>query len=263
MADADELLRAGDLQGARALLVEAAKRAPSDQSVRMFLFQLMCLLGEWDKAEVHLRTLATLSPEAQMLAVNYTAAIAAERVRAQVFAGKSPPSLLVGSSPWAADLVSALGAWAQGRVEDAEALRDRAFEAAPDTPGELDGVAFEWIADGDGRFGPSLEAIIAGRWGLAPFDSIERIESEGPKDLRDLVWLPAQLVFRTGQSVNCLLPTRYPGVETASDNLLRLARRTDWTDGAWGPHGAGQHEWTLGGADEDVGLLSLRRLTFR
>jgi len=261
MADADELLRAGDLEGARAALVEGVKRAPTDQGVRMFLFQLLCLLGEWDKAQSHLRSLASLSPEAQMLAVNYNLAIEAERARGRVFAGDEQPALLVGSSPWAGDLARALGALAAGRVAEAEECRDRAFEAAPDTPGELDGVEFEWIADGDTRFGPALEAIIAGRWGLVPFDAIERIESAGPQDLRDLVWLPAEIAFKTGQSVNAMLPVRYPGAEDLADNGLRMGRRTDWRDEPWGAAGIGQHEWSLGESGE-AGLLSLRRLVF-
>lgn len=261
MADADELLRAGDLNGARASLVDQVKRAPSDQGARLFLLQLQCLCGEWDKAQAQLRTLASLSPEAQMLAVTYNAAIDAERERAEAFAGRAPPALLVKSSSWAGDLAAALAADARGQAEDAEAKRSRAFETAPDTPGEIDGVAFDYLADGDARFGPALEAIVAGRWGLVPFDSLESVKSEGPRDLRDLVWLPAQLAFKTGQSVNALLPTRYPGSESAEDAALRLARRTEWADAPWGMRGVGQHEWTLSGG-EDVGLLSLRTLTF-
>ena len=190
MADADALLRAGDLDGARAALVEAVRRAPSDQPVRMFLFQLLCVSGEWDKASAQLRALAQLSPEAQMLAVAYNQAVEAELFRAKVFAGEAQPALLVKSSAWAGDLAGALAALCQGRTDDAAALRDQAFDAAPDTPGDLDGTAFDWIADGDTRFGPAMEAIIAGQWGLLPFDCIEKIESEGPKDLRDIVWYP-------------------------------------------------------------------------
>ena len=262
MADADDLFRAGDLDGARAALTAAAKKAPSDQTVRMFLFQLMCLQGDWEKAKIQLRTLASLSPEAQMLAVTYNLAIEAEESRVRAFAGLEPPALLVASTPWAGDLVGALAALAKGRLDEAASLRGQAFDAAPDTPGALDDVEFDWIADGDARFGPSLEAIISGKWGLVPFDAIERIESEGPKDLRDLVWLPAQVAFKTGQSVNALLPVRYPGSETQDDTGFKLARKTDWRDESWGPRGLGQHEWSLGGG-EDVGLLSLRRLTFR
>lgn len=261
MASPDDMLRAGDLDGARAALVEMVKRAPTDQSARLFLFQLFCLIGEWDRASAQLRALASLSPEAQMLAVNYNLAIEAEKNRAQVFAGQAQPALLTSSSPWAGDLAAALGALAQGRVDEAEARRDLAFDAAPDTPGELDGRPFDWIADADTRFGPALEAIIAGRWGLVPFDAIDSLRSEGPKDLRDLVWLPVELAFKSGQSVNALLPTRYPGSEACEDAALRLARRTDWRDEAWGEAGSGQHEWSLSDGS-DVGLLSLRRLQF-
>jgi type VI secretion system protein ImpE len=222
---------------------------------------LLCISGEWDKAQIQLRALAQLSPEAQMLAVAYSQAIDAEKLRAQVFAGAAPPALLVSSSGWAGDLTAALSALCQGRIEDAEALRDKAFEAAPDTPGDLDGTPFEWIADGDARFGPALEAIIAGQWGLVPFDAVEKVESEGPKDLRDIVWLPVQLAFKTGQSVAALLPARYPGTELSQDTALRLTRGTDWVDQPWGQAGVGQHEWSLSDG-ADVGILSLRRLAF-
>ncbi len=262
MSNADTLLRAGDLEGARSALVEGAKSAPSDQGVRMFLFQLNCLMGDWDRARAQLRVLASLSPEAQMLAVNYNMAIDAELERADAFAGKSPPALLVSSSPWARDLVAGLSALAQGRVEEGVEKRDAAFDAAPDTPGELDGVAFDWIADGDSRFGPALEAIVAGHWGLIPFEAIESIKSSGPEDLRDLVWLPVELAFKTGQSKNAMLPVRYPGSESHPDSIVRMARQTDWSEAPWGSAGIGQHEWSLSGG-EDVGLLSLRHLAFR
>jgi type VI secretion system protein ImpE len=261
VADADELLRAGDLMGARAALIEGARQAPSDQKVRMFLFQLMCLLGEWDKAQAQLRTLASLSAEAQMLAVTYNICIDAEKMRTEVFGGLCPPVLLVSSSAWGAQLAGALADLAQGRIDEGVEKRDAAFDAAPECPGQLDGVTFEWVADGDGRFGPSFEAIIQGRWGLVPFDAIQSITSEGPQDLRDLVWLPAEVMFRTGQSVKAMLPVRYPGSEASDDAAVRMARRTDWRDEPFGPAGLGQHEWSLSGG-EDQGLLSMRRLTF-
>jgi type VI secretion system protein ImpE len=74
--------------------------------------------------------------------------------------------------------------------------------------------------------------------------------------------LPAEVAFRSGQSVNAMLPVRYPGSEALEDAGLRMARRTDWRDESWGAAGLGQHEWSLGGGGE-AGLLSLRRLTLR
>lgn len=260
MADADELFRQGDLDGARAALVEGVRSAPSDAKARMFLFQLLAIAGEWDKARKQLTTLAQLSPEAQMLSVAYGQAIDAEAERARVFAGETRASLLV-DSEWARPIPEAIEHFAHGRVAEGEAARDAAFDAAPETSGELDGVAFDWIADADSRFGPTFEAIVAGRYGLVPFDVVVSVTSEGPKDLRDILWYPVQIAFKSGQSIAAMLPTRYPGSEGSADVQERLARATGWTDTDWGQSGSGQHIWALSGG-EDRDLLSVRSLKF-
>ena len=261
MMTADDLLRAGDLGGARQALVEAVRSRPGDEQARMFLFQLLALAGEWEKARTQLETLARLSAEAQMLAVAYGQAIDAELFRAEVFAGRATPPNLSRTSAWANDLALAVGHFAAGRTDEAEAARDRAFEAAPDTPGTLDGVAFDWIADADPRFGPAFEAIVAGSYGIVPFDAVETMRSEGPRDLRDLVWYPVQIRFRNGQSIAAMLPARYPGSETAEDAAIRMAQQTDWSEGAAGQQGHGQHLFNLSGGEER-GLLELRSLSF-
>ena len=86
--DADQLLRDGDLDGARSALVETVRSHPQDARARMFLFQLLAVAGEWDKARTHLETLARISPEAQMLATVYSMAMKAEAQRAAIFAGR-------------------------------------------------------------------------------------------------------------------------------------------------------------------------------
>ena len=262
MSNADDLLRGGDLDGARLALVERVKRAPDDQPSRMFLFQLFCVLSEWDKAKAQLKVLTQLSPEAQMLAVAYNLAINAELEREKVFAGQSPPALLVNTSDWAGDLAIALNAAIQGREGDARQARARAFDAAPDTPGQLGDQPFDWIADADPRFGPAVEAIIAGKWGLLPFDGLEYIRSAGPEDLRDTVWYPVQIGFKSGQSVAGFLPARYPGTETSDDVQATLARATRWVESAMGEAGIGQHVLNLSDGD-DRDLLSLRKLEFK
>lgn len=258
--DADQLLRAGDLDGARRALVEVVRARPADEGARMFLFQLLAVAGEWDKAKKQLELLAQLSPEAQMLSVAYGQAVDAERERADVFAGKAKIKQLV-SSDWAEGLVDAIEHYANGRVAEGDAARDAAFEAAPDTPGTLDDVAFDWIADADSRFGPAFEAIVGCRYGLVPFDMVASIKSEGPKDLRDTVWYPVQLAFKSGQSVAAMLPTRYPGSEASDEVNERLGRATSWRDTASGQAGSGQHLWALSTEDERD-LLSVRQLVF-
>lgn len=261
MSTADELLRTGDIPGARQALVDMVRADPSQVEARLFLFQLLALSGEWEKARSQLSALAQLSPEARMLSTAYGEAITAELFRARVFAGEQAPVLLTGGSAWAGDLAAALGHFAAGRVEEGEAARERAFDAAPDTPGEIDGQRFDWLADADSRFGPAFEAIVAGQWGLVPFEAVERIESEGPRDLRDLVWYPVEIAFRTGQSTPAMLPARYPGTEQSGAADLSLARATEWRDAPGGQAGLGQHLLMLSDGDER-GLLTLRSLVF-
>ena len=249
-----ELLASGDLASARAELVDKVKRAPGDLGARMFLWQVMAVQGDWAKAGVQLRSLASLSGEAQMLATVYNQAFAAEARRAEAYSGRAPFPVLVSTSPWIEALAKGLGDVAAGRIEDGERLRDEAFDAADDTPGEIDGRKFGWIADVDPRLGPCFEAIVAGKWGLVPFEAVSRIKTEGPRDLRDVVWLPVEMALRSGQSAAALLPARYPGSELG-DDALKLGRATQWE----GETPVGQRMWSFDDG-EDIGLLDFQEI---
>lgn len=261
MADPDALLRSGDIDGARAALVDIVRARPADDKARMFLFQLLCITGEWDKARKQLQALVQVAENAQMLAATYNQAIDAELQRADVFAGKVDMPVLVGMGGWIEGVARAITLQVRGRGDEADAVRDDAFAQAPDTPGVCDGQRFDWIADCDMRFGPTFEAIVAGRYGLVPFDAVQSITSDGPQDLRDTVWYPVQLALRSGQSIAAFLPARYPGSDGAGAALVRLARETDWIETSGGQAGLGQRLWSFSDG-EDIGLLDLRHLAF-
>lgn len=256
--DADALLRSGDLDGARAVLIEAARTKPADIPTRLFLFQLLAIQGEWDKAEKQLAALARLSPEAAMLSTVYSQAIGAERDRAAVFAGTATATIH-GNAAWAEGIAEAIRLEACGDTTAARGSRDAAFDQAPDTPGTIgddddDMRRFDWIADADPRFGPVMEAIVGGRYGLLPFEAVEAIDSEGPRDLRDLVWYPAEVTLRAGARIAVLLPTRYP--QLTNDSAERMARATRWSDNGLG---SGAHLWACSDGD-DLALPSIRRV---
>lgn len=260
-SDPHELLRLGDLGGARLALVEIVKTRPNDAQARMFLFQLLALLGEWDKARLQLNTLAQLSPEAQMLSVAYGQAIEAEKVRAAAWSGTAPIHVHAACAGWPMQLAEAIAAIARGSLAEGEELRDAAFAEAGDTAGEVDGIAFDWIANADARLGPTFEAIIGGAWGIVPFEQVVSITSAGVRDLRDIVWYPVEIAFRSGHSIAAMLPGRYALTEQAGTDLEKLARATDWVEGDNGAEGRGQQLLMLSGGEE-LGLLDLRKMTF-
>src|SRR4029453_12538505 len=54
MANAKELLDAGQLSAAIKELTQEVKSSPASLSSRVFLFELLCFAGEWDRAEMQL-----------------------------------------------------------------------------------------------------------------------------------------------------------------------------------------------------------------
>jgi type VI secretion system protein ImpE len=238
------------------------RKDPSNARHRVFLFQLLCVLGDWDRARDQLKVLAELDAGAHARVHVYGAAIGCELFRREVFAGARTPLVLGEPLPWVALLVQALAAGAPGGAGDAGALRAEALEQAPEIAGTIDGHAFEWLADADSRTAPVCEAMIDGRYYWVPFERIRSIVIEPPADLRDVVWLPAHLGLANGGEAAALLPARYPGSESDADPLVRLGRKTEWDEVAPQTfHGRGQRMLATDAAE--FGLLDVRRIDFR
>lgn len=258
-ASATELLKAGDIEGTLAALQAQVRASPADAKLRIFLFQLLCVMGDWKRAITQLKLCAEMDASALPMAQTYREAIICEVYREKVFAGEKDPLLFGEPQEWAALLVEAVKALAQGRTAEAAELRARAFDAAPAAAGEINGDRFDWIADADMRLGPMLEIIVNGKYFWMPFSKIGTLRCDPPADLRDAVWTAANLTLHNGGELVALIPTRYVGTTVAGDAAAKLARATHWADvGADTWLGSGQRLLTtdLG----DVALMDLRTL---
>jgi len=230
MTAAEESVRAGRLDEALADLQGQVRKKPADARLRTFLFQLLAVRGAWDRALTQLKVAAELDPGALAIVKTYEEAMRCEGVRAEVFAGRQKPLLFGKPAEWMALLVEALRLTGEGKFEDARGLRDQAFEGAPATTGKIDDQPFAWIADADQRLGPMLEAIVKGQYYWIPFARLREIRIEKPTDLRDVAWTAANLLLVNGGETVALIPTRYPGSESASDTKLVMARGTEWLE---------------------------------
>ena len=249
-SSADPLAHVDDLR-------RMIQKQPQRSDLRVFLFQIYCVQGEWIKAATQLDVLLELDPSSKPMVETYREALKCEALRREVFDGKRSPLVLGAPQDWLAMMIEALRVDAEGRPDAAAELRARALEAAPATSGKLDDAPFAWLADADSRLGPVIEAIINGKYYWVPVSRLLRIEIEKPADLRDFVWAPATLTLENGAASVALIPTRYPGTERESEPALRLARATDWREqpgGAW--HGVGQRMLTTD--QSEVALLDVR-----
>lgn len=254
IAKAEELIRAGEAEAALGALQEAVRGDAGNARLRVFLFQLLCVLGDWKRAIAQLRLCAELDAEALPMAQTYREAIICEVFREKVFAGDRQPLILGEPQDWLALLVEALA-----RPDRAADLRARAFDMAPATGGLLNDRPFAWISDADMRLGPVLEAVIDGKYYWVPFSAIAHMTIEPPVDLRDTVWMPATLVLATGGESVALIPTRYPGTVVQGSGAERLSRATRWIEADPGTHvGCGQRLFVTD--CDEIALMDVRTL---
>jgi type VI secretion system protein ImpE len=255
----EELVAAGDPKGALALLQARVRERAADATLRVFLFQLLCVLGQWQRALQQLEVCAELDAATLPMVNTYREALKCETVREAVFSGRTTPMVFGQPQAWVATLIEALQAEARGDSALAARLRSDALDAAPTSAGSIDGVAFEWIADADSRLGPVLEAVINGRYAWVPFTALAKATIEAPSDLRDLVWAPAHLWFVNGGDAVALVPARYSGTAAEGDASLQMARKTEWLE--IGPeHYRGLGQRILTTSASEVGLLEVREI---
>lgn len=283
---AEELIKLARPQEALDALVPLIRAKPQDAKLRIFLFQLLAVTGQWERAVGQLETAGQLDAKNLLMAQLCRQAIICEKLRTDVFAGKRSPLIVGEPSDWLGRMLQAAQMSGKGEHRAAGELRSQALEAAPATSGSIEfatakGAAaadatarlaadvsqgptstepFEWIADGDARLGPILELIVDGRYYWAPFDRLKQIEIEQPTDLRDVIWLPAKVTWSTGASTVALIPTRYAGTEANKDGGLLLARRTDWSEIDGGGF-VGLGHRVLNTDTSEHAVMNIRRIT--
>lgn len=288
---AESFVKQGLLDEALAALQEQIRAKPEDAKLRVFLFQLLSVRGEWKRAMTQLDVASQLDAKNLLMAQVCRQGIMCEALRADVFAGKRTPLVLGKPEEWIGWIVQAAQHTAKGEHSAAEQLRSRAMEAAPASAGEIwvadpadklkaalsdvrpdkgapsaeapKGIrhTFEWIADSDSRLGPIVEAVVEGRYYWIPISRILEIRLEEPADLRDVVWTPVQFTWTTGAQQVGLIPTRYPASESGTANE-RLARETNYDEPAPGVFvGRGQRMWMTDAGEYSIMQTRLIRLS--
>ncbi len=227
--DALGLFQSGKLQAAIEALGEEVRKAPLDSKRRIFLFELLCFAGEYDRAEKHLDVIAGASQAANVGALLYRSALHAERTRQKMFAESSFP------------------------------MPRRAVE----TSGRLNGQNFSEFVDADPRIGGALELFVAGSYSWIDFRHIASIEIPPPKRLRDLLWTPAIVTttpeYRAMELGEVLLPVLSPLSWKEPDDSVRLGRSTIWKpDPVHGEIPVGQKLFLAG--EECIPILELGKV---
>jgi len=231
---ARELFQAGKLKEAIQSLGSELRDHPTDAKRRTFLYELLCFSGDFGRAEKHLSLLASASPDAEVGALLYRSAMAAERKREAFFENKEYLNSAEGS------------------------------EVKP-LSGTLNGEPFQTIEDADPRIGSRLEVFIAGEYVWLPFEHIGMLTMEAPKRLRDLLWSSAEIMagpaLQGKDFGQVLLPVLYPFSSKHPKDEVKLGRETEWTAEGDSEVPSGQKLFLLDG-ERVVPFLEIRSLEF-
>lgn len=258
---AENMVREGKLQDALKNLQEEVRKQPENGRYRAFLFQLLAVLGQWERSLTQLNVVSDLDPKSWPMLHIYSEAIRCEALRKEIFAGRQKPMLLGEPPEWIAMALESMRLMGEGRFDLALSMRDDAFDLAPASPGTINGQPFEWIADADSSMGPVIEVILNGNYYWVPFQQIREIKLIEPTDLRDLVWMPGEFTWTNGGQAHALIPVRYCGSELSNDPLIQLGRKTDWKELSNGVHqGLGQRMFVTD--QDEYPLLEVRQISF-
>lgn len=264
MADAVAMLKDGDINGALSRAKAAVRDSPGDPEARARLFQMFCLDGEWDRAEAQLDALMTSSAVQAPIWKQFQILMRLERQRRESHETAAAPAIVGNPQDWMAGFAKAFELHQSGDIAGGAALREGALADAPAAGGSCDGVEFDWLMDGDARYGPMLEAFLPteGDYCWIPFSALTSLRIEEPSQINHFVWAPAHFTWSDGRVLHGFVPTRYVGSESSGDPAHALARGTDWVDAGSGVF-TGRGQRVLMSADDDFPLLDIREARFR
>jgi type VI secretion system protein ImpE len=227
--DAASLLKEGNLADCKAQLFSEIKKDPSNVKLRIFLFQLSCINRDWQRAQTQLDVLKDLSDSTLAMVNTYQQLIECEIKREKVLSGEKEPVCFGEPSDWLAYYVKAYQQYSINNFDVADKLLNEGAELAPAIAGTVNDCPFEWLSDGDVRFGPSIEVMLNGGYYWLPLEYVGEINFEPVDDLRDLVWRPANLTLKNKGQLIAFIPVRYPINTNTTDQQL-LARTCDWQE---------------------------------
>ena len=155
--DAKQLFDSGHLQAAISQLTADVKASPRDLRNRIFLFELLCFTGDWQRAERQLDAVAQVSGDATVeLGIEvYRGILRAEASRRQLFQGESrQPKFLSEPPPYTALHLKALTEIIEQQFDQAETSLKESSALRKNLQGQIDDTHFDHFKDGDDLIAP-------------------------------------------------------------------------------------------------------------
>ncbi len=230
MEEAKRLLDEGNLTGAIEAILNFVRSNPTDVAARIFLFELSCFSGDWDRADKQLDVIGHQDSNAMIGALIYRQNFKAERDRARHFSDSLQPGILAPPPTYVEDLIRANKRIREGNTAEARAILDAIEEERPAFKASVNGSQVSDLRDYNDLTMCIFEAIFKDQYIWIPMEQVASIEFFKPKTLRDLFWIQAEVELVEGTKGEMFIPSLYSGSWKHDDDDVRLGRKTDWRD---------------------------------
>lgn len=230
MSEAKTQLDAGNLKGAIEAALSTVKNNPTDEKARIFLFELSCFSGDWDRATRQLDVIGHQSATALIGSQIYRQNFHAERDRIEVFAKGKRPEFVMPAPDYVEELCAVNNLVREGKTADARELLNKIEENRPAFACRVNGEEKEDFRDYNDLTMCVFEAIIKEAYVWLPMEQIVKIEFFEKKTLRDVFWRQAKVEVKNGLIAEIFLPSLYVNSWKSGDDQVRLGRANNWLD---------------------------------
>ncbi|YCO02231.1 type VI secretion system accessory protein TagJ [Vibrio sp. VNB-15] len=251
-------LMEGKLAEALEVLIENIKVSPKDAALRSSFIELLCIDGNFERADEQLMQAIKLFPE-------YLSG--ASQLRHLVKAAQARKDFTLGAAT--AQFVGLNEASNKLLVELNLSLKDEQFDESYRLANELeqhrvkksyaqDSAIYDDIRDIDDQLGGYLELFsTAGNYFLVPIASVKQLEVKQPTSLLEQIWRPVEFDIEGLGEGEGHMPLTYIGSQT---DAQKLGRETDWKQLGEQEFfiGQGQKCWLAG--DASLPIFELKQL---
>ncbi|KLV03736.1 protein of avirulence locus ImpE [Photobacterium aquae] len=252
------LIQQAKLSEALELLASQLQETPQDVDLRSSFIELLCIDGQYERADKQLNLLIKQNPDCLIGATNLRQLIRAAQARLDFDGGAATANLVKDVDEAFTSLLRMRLAYRENHVENFIQSAEQLEKNRVNIPMEIDGEYRDTLRDLDDTLAGFLELFgTDGKYYLVPFDALIRLEMMPVTSLIEHVWRKVDIEIDGGLCGEAFIPMTYINSQTDAE---KLGRETDWRE-IFGTNiysGVGQKMYLFG--DEAVVLSQIQRI---
>lgn len=241
----DALLQ-GQLQQALEILINEIRISPKDAGLRSSFIELLCISGDFERADEQLMQSIKLFPEYISGASQLRHLVNAAQARKDFALGATSATVLGGNEETTKSLVNFNLSYTSNNFALASEVA-RNLEKSRAVQGfTVNGTFYSDVRDIDDQLGGYIELFsTAGNYFLVPIAHINTLEIKPANSLLESIWRPVEFDIEGLGEGEGHMPLTYIGSDT---DAQKLGRETDWKQlGSEETYlGLGQKCWMVG-----------------